>query len=342
LGVERVFSGEVEAATRSRVSFRVSGRVVDRPVEIGDRLVAGATVATLDATDLRLRVERADASLDRARAAAREAEAAYERARLLFADDHLTRADLDRALAALESTRGAVAEAERGADLARRELGFARLGAPTTGTVSAVFAEPGENVTVGQPVIDLVADGAPLEIAWAMPERWIGGVREGATVTVTFPALDDVRLDATVSDIGSAPSTGRATYPVRARFAATDERLRAGMTVDVGIRLGEADVSTVVVPPHAVAADPRGRYVYVLDEATAADGDDERRTVRRREVTVGRLLDDGLEVLDGLAVGDTVVAAGVDFIDDGQTVRLLRGDPLGELPSTRLGAEAGR
>ncbi|MCG8461936.1 MAG: efflux RND transporter periplasmic adaptor subunit, partial [Holophagales bacterium] len=232
---ERTFSGEVEAPARSRLSFRVPGRLVHRPVEIGTRLKAGQTVAELEATDYRLRTEQASAALERNRAEAREAENNYARIRALYADDNATRSELDRALATLERTRGAAVEAERGLAIARRELGYTRLEASESGVVTDLFAERGENVAAGQAVAELTQEDAPLEVAWPVPEGLIGRFRPGLRVEVAFPALDGVRRQATVEEVGAAPREGRTTFPVVARFAERDPRLRPGMAAEVRV-----------------------------------------------------------------------------------------------------------
>lgn len=352
----RVFSGLVQAPTRSRLSFRVPGRIVRRPVDIGLRLRGGQLVAQLDATDFRLRVERAAATLDRARAEARVVEASFERTQALYVNDNATAGDLDQAVARVEQARGLLTEAQRSLEIAQRELEHTRLLAPTSGLVSEVFAAVGENVQIGQQVVDFVDGDAALEVEWTVPEGLIGQFRPGMEVMVRFPALGGASSPASIVDIGATPRAGQATFPLVARFAETDPRLLPGMAAEVHVRLPSASAvrsggkppSGVVLPPHAVAGDPSGWYVFVVEDATedAAPGTKagitagELRQVRRQEVSVGRLRPEGLEILTGLDGGETVVAAGVSFLDDGQTVRLLRGDPLAELPTTAAAAGA--
>ena len=333
-GLERVFSGRVVAPDSSRLSFRVSGRLVERPIEIGTSVRRGQPLAQLEKTDFRLRLERALAGLERAEAGARESEANYARASALYAGDNASRDELDRALAAVEQARGAVDEAERAVALARREFTYTRLEAPMSGKISDLFAEIGENVQAGQVVATLAGGEAPLEVEWTVPEGLISRFQQDLEVQITLPALSVDQRPAVISEVGAAPREGGTAFPVVAQFAANDDRMRSGMAAEVHVRLEEDETPTLLVPAHAVTADPRGRYVFVVDEAEGGAGDE--RTVRRRQVTVGRLSTAGLEVLTGLEGGETVVAAGVTFLDDGQTVRLLRGDPLGELPTTAL------
>ena len=351
---ERRVSGRIRAPGRSQLSFRVAGLVTSRPVELGTRLRPGQLVAELEATDFRLHVERAEAALQRFRAEAREAEAEYRRVRTLYAGDHVSRGELDRALARVERTRAAVAEGERNLEIARRELGYTRLRAPVAGVVTDLLADAGQNLSPGQAVIGFAGADVPLEVEWTMPEGLIGRLRVGDEVEITLPALGEDRLPAEIVEVGVSPRNGGTAFPVVAELRVVDPRLRSGMATEVFLRLAELSLegpagtavlasAPVLLPPHAVAGDPNGRYLFVVEGAADSSSEDgETRTIRRQDVTVGRLLPSGLEILSGLDGGETVVAAGVTMLDDGQAVRLLRGDPLGELPSTRIDAGGSR
>ena len=351
--VDRVFSGVVRSATRSRLAFQVPGRLASRPIDIGTGLERGDTVARLDPADFELRLDRAEASLTRARAQAREASAEFDRTKNLYADDNATRSQLDRATSALESARSAVVEAERAVELARRELGYTSLVASRASRVVDLFAEPGEILAAGQAIAAVVDTGTPLELAWQVPERAIGSLRMDQTVEARIPALS-MTVSATISEIGAAPRDGGATFPVIARLddSAAADRLLPGMAVDVRIALGEGrqgeterdsisrppvESVPVLVPPEAVAGDPGGAFVFVVEAAgpsSASEAGAAQRTVERRTVDLGTLRPEGLEIVSGLEAGEVVVAAGVIFLDDGQEVELLRGNPLGELATT--------
>ena len=349
--VERSFSGVVRAQARSRLSFRVSGRLISRPVDIGSELSRGGIVAELDPTDFRLRARQAAAEVERAQADAREAELEFARIRALYADDHATRRELDRALAAHERSRSVLEQARQRSEIARRELTYTRLTAPEAGLITDLFAEVGENLEAGRPVVAFIDQASSLEVEWSVPAGWIGRFGVGHKVAVDLPDLDlDTRVEprvATVVEVGNAPRENGVMYPVIARFDEPAPEIRPGMAADISVRF-EADTDNdvepstdpglksdraLILPTHAVVGDPEGYFVFVVSEAESGVDSDQRR-VERRPVSVGRLLPQGLEILAGLENGETVVSAGADFLEDGQEVRRLRGDPLSELPST--------
>ncbi|MEM1180824.1 MAG: efflux RND transporter periplasmic adaptor subunit [Acidobacteriota bacterium] len=321
-----VFSGSVRASTRSRLAFQVPGRLLARPAELGDVVRGGQVLARLEPTDYRLRVERAESALQLAEARLREADAGYARTERLYAGDNATRAQLDTALAALEVAKSSAEAERRGLDIARRDLGHTRLVAPDGGTVVDLFAEVGEFLAAGQGVAT-VAAGDALEVEWTVPEGAIASLRPGLAVDVQVPAVD-ARFRATVTEVGTSPRDGGATYPVRARVDGEVAAL-PGMAANIRL-LGDPNAerqAAVLLPPEAVSGDPAGHYVLVV-----LAGDGEVRSVERRAVEVGALRPEGLEVLSGVDAGEHVVAAGVTFLADGEQVSLLRSDPLAELP----------
>lgn len=340
--VQRTFSGRLRATAGARLSFRVGGKVAERRVDIGSKVLAGQEIARLEDDDFRLRRDRAQAQLDTAGAEVRRARAALDRIQALYASDNATRDQLDNALAALDSAEGVRLASQRALDLAVRELSYTRLGAGRSGVVADLRLEAGENVAPGQWVVEIAESAGSLEVEWSVPEGLIGGFQVGMGVDVGLASVGGT-AQATVIEVGAAPRGAVAGYPVVARLEGEDPRRRPGMaaevTADLG-RHGSADTDipsgAVLLPSHAVAGDPNGHYVLVL-----GDGEGDSRTVMRRTVTIGHIRPEGLEILDGVRAGETVVAAGVGFLDDGQTVRLLRGDPLAEWPSTAPASSSG-
>ncbi|MEL7059418.1 MAG: efflux RND transporter periplasmic adaptor subunit [Acidobacteriota bacterium] len=341
--IDRTFSGRVRAPVRARLSFRVPGRIVERPADIGRLLERGALIARLDPSDYRLRLDEAEAALAEAEADAAQARSEAARARALYAGDNLSQADLDRALAVLAATASQVDAARERRTIARRELSYTRLEAPGRGLVADTFAETGENVQAGATVVAFATVNEPLEIEWTVPESMIGGLRPGQQVAATFPAVPGLIKRATVVDVGAAPRVGQATFPVVASLTDQELRLRPGMAAEIVLALApdaaalgaptDGATGRVLVPSQAVIADPRGSSVFVVEPASSGDA----LIVRRRPVQVGSLRPDGLEVLQGLVAGERVVAAGATQVQDGQRVRELNATMLGELPSTELG-----
>jgi RND family efflux transporter MFP subunit len=323
----RSFSGSARSGTESRLSFRVGGSIVELPVRVGDSVSAGQLIARLDAEDYRLAMREAEAGLAQARAQAQNAESNYERVRDLYEADNASRADLDAALASFQSSEATVRAADQRVQLARQQLSYTRLTAPTAGAVAAVAVEVNENVRAGQVVVYLNS-GTDLEVEVGVPEVLISQVAEGDMTEVTFDALPDRTFQATVSEVAVATTGTATTYPVTVVLADADPNLRSGMAAEVAFRFESGEGRELfIVPSIAVGEDRDGRFVYVVEPEEGAGAESGVGVVRRRPVRVGEMTMLGIEILEGLADGEYVVVAGVSRIEDGLRVQFR--DPGG-------------
>ncbi len=313
----RSFSGTARASIESRLSFKVAGTIERLNVTMGDAVSAGDEIGHLDDDDYRIRVDQTSASLEQAKAQARNAESSYRRTLGLYENNNASRDQLDAARAAKESAEAQVRSLENSLELARLQLSYTRLIAPVTGSIMSAPVEVNENVQAGQTIVTLSA-GAEPEVVVGVPEILISQIRDGAPVTVTFDAISGRRFAAVVTEVAIAPSPGSSTFQVTARLEESDPAIRSGMACEVAFEFESAHRDGFLVPPVAVLEDRTGRFVYVVDIGEGDSG-----TTRRVSVETGELTSDGLEILSGLTDGDIVVTAGVSRITDGQTVRLL-------------------
>lgn len=315
---QRSFSGTARAGVESELSFRVAGTVEAVAASVGESVKKGQEIARLDATDYRLQLQEAEASLAQALAAQRRADADYERIRGLYENRNAAKSDLDAVRAQAESTAAQVAAARQRRELARRQLGYTRLTAPVAGAIASVLVEANENVGAGKPVA-LLTSGSRPEVEVAMPEVLISQVKEGDAAEVTFDALPGTSFPAAITEVGVAATGAGATYPVTVQLTAGDSSVRSGMAATVTFRFESGGgAERIFVPPVAVGEDRDGRFVFVLER-----GEGELAVAHRRPVEVGDLTPEGIEIEDGLTDGELLVTAGVRRIQDGQQVKLL-------------------
>jgi RND family efflux transporter MFP subunit len=318
--LERALSGVVRASASAQLAFEVPGRIDSVRVDVGDSVVAGEVLATLDAGDFRLQAGEATAAVTAARARQQNAARRHRRLQALWEHGNVAAQELDAAAAAHEAATARLEAARQRRDLARRKLRDTRLRAPYRGLVAAVPAEVGQVTAAGRPAVLLSAAGGR-EVAVAVPGRLISRVRPRMPVRVTFTALPDDTAAGRVVEVGVAPAGFATTYPVTVRLPRPPAAVRPGMAATVHFAFDAPQPEAVTVPATAVVEDRAGRHVYVLD--TAAE--DSLASVRRRDVTVGRLLGDRLEILAGLAPRERVVTAGAGRLREGQRVRLGAG-----------------
>jgi membrane fusion protein, multidrug efflux system len=177
------YAGEVRAQVESRLGFRVGGKLLERPAELGQRVKPGQLLARLDAQDLALSSQAAQAAVAAARTQRDLARADLERFKNLLAQGFVSGAEIDRRQATLDAAEASLKQAQAQSSVQGNQAGYARLVADAPGVVTAVQAEVGQVVSAGTPVVVLAKDGAR-DVVFAVPEDRLALVRPGTPATV--------------------------------------------------------------------------------------------------------------------------------------------------------------
>jgi RND family efflux transporter MFP subunit len=307
----RDFVGVVRARYETDLGFRVGGKMVARLVNVGDRVHAGDVVARLDPEDLRLQVESAQAELAAATTNLSQTSADYERYETLKARGFASVADFDRKTAAKGEAESRLARAKRALDLARNQLDYAELKAGADGVITATLAEPGQVLSLGQPVVKLAHLGEK-EAVVALPENWLAKARE-ATASVTLWSGNGHRYAARLRELSPQADPATRTYAARFTILDPDDKVALGMTATVTLKpAGEAMVAKL--PLSAVLSRGSGPSVYVVGQAGEL-------TLRR--VTVASFNEDDALITGGVSAGEKVVTLGVQKLEPGLKVRSI-------------------
>lgn len=306
------YSGVVRPRVESAIGFRVGGKIVERAVNVGDRVKVGQPVARLDDTDLKLAENSAKAAVASARTRRDVARDNLERAKPLLAKQYISQAAYDVRRNEFDAAASALESAEAQLRQASNAVSYATLKADKAGIVTAVTGEPGQVVSAGQAVISLAEAGAT-EIAVAVPEQDAGRIAVGQRATITLWAGPRAGTEGRIREIAGQADAASRTYAVRVAVASPPEGMRLGMTATIALRIDEG-AAGMLVPLTALAEADGAPVVFVVDAGT--------KTVRRTRITVAGTADEGVRVAGGLAAGDLVVTAGVQFLRDGMRVRL--------------------
>jgi len=311
----RRYVGTVRPRFEADLGFRIGGKIVERLVDVGDRVTAGAPIARLDATDAQLNLEAQQAELMAARSARDQAVAAEMRYRVLTAEGHVSKAALDQRVAAADEARSRVERAERAVAVQDNQLAYTILRADRDGVVSQLAAEKGQVVQAGQTVAR-VADLGELEVAVAIPEH-LTGVLDGADARVELWAKAGSSYTARLREL--APQADRTARTFEARFSIVDgdKDVVLGRTATVVIT-ARATPDVVALPLAAVGNDGQRAHVFVVRDSGAAGA-----TVERRPVVVQVYGATQAFVGSGLAAGETVVTLGLHMLEPGRAVRVV-------------------
>jgi len=329
------YSGALEPAAKVDMAFRgggyveavgqIAGGAGMRAIDKGDFVRKGTVLARIRSGDYAQRVATAQAQLGDARASANLAEVELDRAKTLFAEGAISRAELDSKVARAESARAQVANATARTGEVGVSLDDTVLRAPMDGVVLARQVEVGSLVAPGQPVIT-VADIRMVKAVFGAPQSLVERIRVGSSVQVFVGAETEAKapqklLDAHVTRIAPAADANGRVFSVEAALPNDDGSLRVGSVVSVHVPESELDGATLAVPLSAVIRsprEPRGFSVFVLD------GDGDRAPARLRDVRLGQVVGNSVTVTDGLALNQRVVTLGSTLLRDGSDAVVIR------------------
>jgi RND family efflux transporter MFP subunit len=324
------YSAVVEPERRLDLAFRVGGYVSSlgsvngRTIEAGDRVEAGAVLATVRGEDYQARVGQAESQLADASAARGAAAQALARAERLFAAKSLTQAELDQARAAVESIDAKIAGARSLVDEAQLSKNDTMLRAPMTGVVLKRLVEVGSLVGPGVPAF-VLANTRTVSVVIVVPDTMLAMFPAQSVARVNSEALPDRSYDGRVSAVSPSADPRSRLFEVKLNLANADGALKPGMvvTVDVSSRAGKESRAPqpFVVPLSAVVRAPEGgdRYaVFVIEER------DGGAVARLRNVQLGRLLGNDITVASGLTGNERVITQGASIVADGERVNPTR------------------
>ncbi len=303
---ERSFPGQARATQEVDLSFEVPGTMVERPINIGDSVEQGQMVAKVDQRDFLARVKAARAQLVKD-------QANFRRAKDLLEKDFVSEAEYDLLEAKVE-----IADSQL--QVAQKALADTELRAPFDGVIANTYVENFTSVRPKQPVARLL-DSSRIEFVVNIPEQFIALAPTVQNIRVRFDAFSDLEVPAEVKEISNEASEATRTYPVTLIMDQPEgvEILpgMAGMAFGADPTTGGEDAEVIEVPVTAVFSpdEAAGSFVWVIDR--------ESMTVSRRSVKVESLTEGGIKVLEGLDIGDTIAIAGVNFLREGQEVRIL-------------------
>lgn len=312
VGETVTLTGHIAAKDEAAAAFRISGRMLERPVNVGDRVAPGQLLAKLDPQNEESQLRAAQASLTSARAVLNQAQPAFERQRILLSQGHTPRAQFEVAQKALENAQAQVDAAEAQLQIAEQRVGWTVLTADAAGTVTARGAEPGEVVQAGQMIVQIARQGGR-DAVFDVPSQIIRAAPADPRVTVRLNGDPSVTAEGRVREVSPQADPVTRTFQVRVGLSDPPAALLLGSIVSGTIQLDSAPV--IPLPAAALTRRDSTAAVWIVDPV--------KQTVAMRTVEVARFDPGTVIIAHGLSTGDIVVTAGVQALHPGQKVRLV-------------------
>jgi RND family efflux transporter MFP subunit len=284
--------GTVQPKLQAVIEAKVSGRITRLAVTVGQSVKQGDVLVELATQEIQ-------AKLDQASAAFRQAELDFNRVSNLRKQEAATQAEFDAAQARYHVAKAGVAEADA-------LSGYAKIRAPFDGVIARKLADEGDLAMPGKPLLALEGRTG-LRLVADVPSLLASRVEPGAKLAVRVDTVPDPILG-TVAEI--APAADPASRTVNVKVDLPDAPgLRSGQFGRLAVPVGEG--TFLFVPPPALVVRGQLEILFV-----AADGKAQMRLVR-----AGKQTEQGIEILSGLAPGESVVVEGAGLLRDGQPIQ---------------------
>jgi membrane fusion protein (multidrug efflux system) len=323
---QREYVGTLRAVRSVDVRARVRGYLLEQSYVDGERVKEGDVMFRIEPKSYEDALTVAKAGLARARATAARAQADFTRATDLVAGHVMSQAELDARRAERDAADAEVESARAAVETARLDLSYCTVRAPISGQAGRRLVDPGNLVREsGQDtILAQIVQIDPIQVEFSIPEQdrrnahfsvpGEGGTPSDQPGIPASLALGDGTLYPTpgvVDYIGPVVDPTRGTVEVRATFANPDGVLKPGQFVRVTATFPPRE-GVLLVPERSLVDEQGGSFVFVVKD------DD---TVESRPVQLGVSHDGMQQIVDGLAVGERVIADGVQKVRVGSKVK---------------------
>ncbi len=311
-----VLTGDIQAKFLSNIAFRVSGKIQERLVEVGEHVTADQVLARLEPQEQQVNVDTAQAALASAEALLTQAKVGFERQQSLMRSGYTTRTAYDQAEQTLRTTQASVESAKAALGNAREQFSYTELKTGVAGMITARNAEAGQVVQSGQTVFTLAQDG-PRDAVFIVSETLLAEPPEGKTIDIILLSDPRVRTTGTVREISPAVDPSSGGVRVKIGLSAVPPEMSLGSTV-AGLGRFRARQAAISLPWSALFRWQDKPAVWVLDPGSG--------TVAPKTVTIDRYAGSAIVLSDGIQPGERVVTAGIQLLRPGQTVAVVGED----------------
>lgn len=296
--------GNVATKQNLVLNAEYPGTLISVFVKEGDKVRKGQILAKIDDGGLGSQLAQLKVQADLARTT-------YDRQKRLWDQKIGSEIQFLQAKTQYESTRSAVAQMES-------QLAKTTVIAPFSGTIDEIINNQGSAVNAGVPVLRIVnLDNMYIEAE--VPERYLSSIKYNTTVKVTFPVLGNKIIDAKVRQVSDYINPTNRSFKIEVAVPNTDGSIKPNLTAKVNIN-DYTNEKAILIPQSIISENADGdQYVYTVSEVNG----DSIATAHKTIIKTGKTQGDYVEVLAGIAPGDTVIEEGARRVQDGQKVKIL-------------------
>ncbi|WP_192559479.1 efflux RND transporter periplasmic adaptor subunit [Pseudomonas allokribbensis] len=303
-------TGDVQARVQTELSFRVGGKIIQRMVDVGDRVSAKQVLAKLDPKDLQTNVDSAQAQVLAEQARVKQSAAAFVRQQKLLPKGYTSQSEYDSAQAALRSSQSALSAAQAQLANAKDQLSYTALIADAPGIITERQAEVGQVVQATAPIFSLARDG-DRDAVFNVYESLLAERPAERSIVVSLLDNPQIKTTGTVREITPAVSAQSGTVQVKVTLDSLPQGMQLGSVVSATAK--GSGKSAVELPWSALTKNISEPAVWMVDDKGEA---------QLHNVTVGRYLTGHVIISAGLTGGEKVIIAGGQLLHPGMKVEI--------------------
>jgi multidrug efflux system membrane fusion protein len=305
------FSGEVRPRIESKLGFRVGGKIIARKVDLGSEVKRGQVLMQLDPQDLGLAQAQARAGLSAAESSRDLARTEMKRYQELREKNFVGAAVLDAKEGAYKTAQANYEQALAAFKNQSNQAAYTTLVADVDGVVTAVDAEAGQVVAAGVPVLR-IAQAGEMDVVIGIPEDKVNTIRQIKDIRVRLWANPTEVIFAKMRELSPIADPVTRTYTAKLALPASAKEVKLGMTA--AVTFATKNPSTMIkLPMTALFQEKNVTSVWIVEGGVV------------KLVPVQLADSSGSDILlsSGVAIGQTVVTAGVNLLKPGQKVSVL-------------------
>ena len=303
------FSGVIKAEFEPQLSFRVSGKVIKRDVDIGQVVKKGQVLASLDPTDYKLNEDSQIADVASAKSDYMTQQQNLERYRQLLKDNFVSQSAFDTQQSSFDSAKAKYQQAINSLANSKNQVAYTNLVAPGDGVIASINMDAGKVVSTADVVASMNLSG-PKEIEIQLPETLVNNYKVGQSAKVQIWS-DDKVYNGKIRTINQSNDEQTRTYTSRITLLDGNDSIKYGMSGYAKILTG-SDTTGLTIPTSSIYAIEGKSYVWLLSPD---------HTVKLVPIQVSSADAEMSLITANLSCGDIIISAGVNLLHDGQKVK---------------------
>lgn len=308
-------SGTIEAANSATLSTRIMGYVDKIHVNVGDKVSKGQLLISLNSSDLIAKRAQVKAGILEATAAFNNAKKDYKRFKALFEKNSASQKELDDMTARFNMAQARLQSAEEMKNEVDAQFAYTNIRAPFNGVVASKLIEIGALANPGMPLL-LVESPNNFEVMAKIPESFIASVKTGMEVDITIASIGS-SFKGEVKEISSSSALSGGQYIATLNLVEPSEKIRSGMFASITfpqiITKNNMASTSITVPSDALIYNGQLTGIYTASQ---------QNTAVLRWLRVGNTIGDNVEILSGLAPGETYIVKSDEKLYNGANLNI--------------------